>query len=446
MMRSAILSLALGAVLLALVGAPPGQAAVPLAVDMSAPQMVGRGRVGVVVTIAGLEPDLHPTIEGTATVGGQSFQGGPDRVIAARFPAAFDLPAGRVRVGGNASVAEFTPVPPLEENTPVAVEITVRQGNAVATARRTGMLLLPTIIVPGYLSDMAGKPDTGILSAFEQRGYRSQGPSPDLFWFTYPSRSLGLREASQALSNYVREVVLPTTYAARVNVIGYSLGGLLVRWNLAFDDGWDHLVNRFVMVGVPNEGTVLSYVGTWYPIAAPWARTSAARNMLPTFPFWRPAPGAPWTFPPDAQNTALIELNTHPLPEGIRAYAFYGNQQPDAEGRGTWAGVTGRLPRPGFASGAGDGVVLVASALGLPINGGAGVPGLAERLVMQRDLGPVGHLWLLESAISEIEDVLLGGKVPDQPRPSRDGVERAPTMQHAVQNDPGGRFLISGAR
>jgi hypothetical protein len=293
---------------------------------------------------------------------------------------------------------------------------------------------------------MAGKPEPAILSGFEQRGYRSQGASPDLFWFTYPSRSLPLKEASQVLSAYVRDVVLPSTYAARINVVAYSLGGLLTRWNLAFDPAWDHLVNRFVMVGVPNEGVVMAYVGGWYAIAAPWARTPAARSMLPTFPFWRPARGAPWTFPPDAHNAALVELNTHPLPEGVRTYAFYGNQQPNPDGRGTWAGVTGQLPRAGFEAGAGDGVVLVASALGLPINGGAGVPGLADRLAMQRDLGAVGHLWLLEAAVPEIEDVLLGAGAPDQPRPSRDGREHAPTVQPASQNDFGDRFVISGAR
>ncbi len=184
------------------------------------------------------------------------------------------------------------------------------------------MLLLPTIIVPGYLNDLAAKPDPAVMAALEQRGYRIQGASPGLFWFTYPSRRLGLEEAARALSTYVREVVLPKTYSARINVVAYSLGGLLARWNLAFEPGWSHLVTRFVMVGVPNEGAVLSYVDGWYPLAAPWARTPAARNLLPTFPFWRPTPGASWGFPPDGQKPALEELNTHPLPDGIRAYAF----------------------------------------------------------------------------------------------------------------------------
>ena len=139
---------------------------------------------------------------------------------------------------------------------------------------------------------------------------------------------------------------------------------------------WDHLVNRFVMVGVPNQGVVMSYVYAWYAVAG-LART-AARDLNPTFPYWQPDPGGPWRFPPDGQNPALTALNAHLLPKGIRAYAFYGNQgQLDTHDLSTWAGVTGdlqELQRAVFSFGPGDGIVLTASALGLPINGGPGIP------------------------------------------------------------------------
>src|SRR5207245_42774 len=105
--------LVLSATLAASLGVSPGRAAAPLAVTISRPQMAAPGRVGIVVTIAGLQPELRPTIEGTATVGGQSIQGPPLPAIAARIPGFIDLPAGRIRVGGDASVAEFEPVPPL---------------------------------------------------------------------------------------------------------------------------------------------------------------------------------------------------------------------------------------------------------------------------------------------------------------------------------------------
>jgi hypothetical protein len=66
--------------------------------------------------------------------------------------------------------------------------------------------------------------------------------------------------------------------------------------------------------------------------------------------------------------------------------------------------------------------VLAASALGLPINGGAGVPGLAERLVMKVDLGDVRHLSLLWAAISKIADLLVDHRTADRigPRSGND--------------------------
>lgn len=371
--------------------------------------MVAPGRVGFDVTIAGLRPELTPTIEGTATVGGRVIHGPRAPVPGARIPAAIDLRAGRIRVGGDASVVEFPPVPPIEENTPIGLDVTVRQGAEVATALQAGTLLLPTVIVPGYLNDLGGKPEAGIIATLEQRGYHATGASPDVFWFSYRSRALGVKDAAQALAAYVREVVLPKTYAVRINVVGYGLGGLLARWNLAFEPGWDHLVNRFVMVGVPNQGVAMSYVYAWYAIAG-LARTAAARDLNPTFPHWQAEPGGPWRVPPNGQNPALTALSAHLLPEGIRAYAFYGNQgQSDTHDQGTWAGVTGdlrELQRAVFSFGPGDWVVPTASALGLPINGGPGIPGLADQLLMKVDLGPVGHRSLLAAAGTKIAHVL----------------------------------------
>src|SRR5215469_14509417 len=34
----------------------------------------------------------------------------------------------------------------------------------------------------------------------------------------------------------------------------------MARWNIAFEPGWDRLVNRFLLVGVPNEGAVMRYL------------------------------------------------------------------------------------------------------------------------------------------------------------------------------------------
>ena len=155
------------------------------------------------------------------------------------------------------------------------------------------------------------------------------------------------------------------------------------------------------MVGVPNEGATGSYLYGWYPALAGVAATPAARDMLPTYPFWRPESGAPWTVPEGGRNSSLELLNTQPLPENVRIYAFYGSSARQT----TWAGLTGSLPQVVFSYGPGDGIVLEASALGLPINGGAAIPGLADRLI-KVDLGDVRHLSLLQAAIPKIADVL----------------------------------------
>jgi hypothetical protein len=131
------------------------------------------------------------------------------------------------------------------------------------------------------------------------------------------------------------------------------------------------------------------------------ARTPAAHALLPTFPFWRRTSTASWTVPTDAQNSTLAKLNATPLPEGVRTYAFYGS------GRRTGAGITGDQPDLNVAYAPGDGIVLAASALGLPINGGAGIAGLKERLAVQIDLGSVGHQNLLNMAAPKIADALL---------------------------------------
>jgi len=206
--------------------------------------------------------------------------------------------------------------------------------------------------------------------------------------------------------------VLPATHAARVNVVGYSLGGLLARWNVAYDvDGWATLVDRLMLVGVPNEGTVLAYVVAHAPSILPYAglgRRPAASAFLPTFPFWRADSTQPWTVPADAGNELLADLNARPLPPDIRLYLFYGSHDPrKAGGPQTSAGITGSLPGATLSYGEGDGVVLAASALGLPIGGNEGVTVLTEHAAARVDLGAVYHTGLLEAGATKIIAALL---------------------------------------
>ena len=327
-----------------------------------------------------------------------------------RFAMDLDLAAGVVRVGG-VPVGQFALVPLFRENLRFPVEVTVRRGLLVATARKTATILLPTVIIPGYLNE-DDRPSQEVLAVFRRHGYADAGEAQNLFWFAYPSRQVTLPEGARGLAAYVRRVVLPATYAARVNIVGYSLGGLMARWNVAYDvDGWGALVTRLVLVGVPNEGAVMTYLGSHAPSVLPFSglgRTSAARAFMPTFPFWRATPAQPWGTPPDAENAVLAGLNARTMPPDIRVYLFYGSHDPgDPAGPQTSAGITGVLPGAALSYGAGDGVVLAASAQGLPIRGGKGVPGLADRPVLRVDLGAVYHTRLLDAGADRIAGALL---------------------------------------
>ena len=326
-----------------------------------------------------------------------------------RFAMDLDLPVGVVRVGG-IRVGTFRPVSRFRENLQFPVDVTVRRGSLSATARRMATFLLPTVIVPGYMNELTER-DEEALRVFMHHGYRIAGAAPTLFWFTYPSREVGLEGGAQTLAAYVRRVVLPATYAARINVVGFSLGGLMARWNVAHDvDGWGTLVNRLVLVGVPNEGSVMAYLGEQAPFFVPFSgfgRTRTARTLTPTFPYWRTSAAEAWQTPPGAENSPLAQLNALPLPRDIRVYIFYGSHDPsDSAGPETTAGITGALPGSALSFAAGDGIVLAESAQGLPIHGGGGVPGLADRTVLRVDLGAVYHTHLLAAGADRIAEAL----------------------------------------
>jgi Lipase (class 2) len=341
-----------------------------------------------------------------------------------RFAMDLDLHAGVVRVGG-VSVGDFAPMPRLHENLRFPVDVTVQRGESSATARTVMEIPLPVVIVPGYLNEWGGA-SRDVLTAFRRHGFTTSEAGRNVFWFTYPSQQVTLPDAAAALAAYVRRVVLPATYAARVNIVGYSLGGLMARWNVAYDvDGWAALVDRLVLVGVPNEGTVMAYVAAHTPSALPFAslgRRPATPALLPTFPFWRGDVSQPWSLPADGANELLAGLNARPIPSSVHVYIFYGSHDPRrSAGPQTSAGVTGQLPAAALSYGDGDGIVLADSAQGLPIRGGAGVPALEGHEVVRVDLGAVYHTGLLEAGANQIAGALLDRFVERMDAPAAPG-------------------------
>ena len=376
-----------------------GQQAEPLTVAILNADMVGGHilRANIATSDLGAQLADPYELELDAWLGGVHVHGSlplirmPPRVP---IPVDADLSEGTVKVGV-VKVGEFPPVPRFTENVKFPVQVTLRQGVRAATAHRTVTVLLPTVVVPGYANELSGRDNT-VLAAFRGHGYRDSGNGSTLFWFGYPSHELTLEQAAHALADYVHRTVLTSAYAARVNVVGYSLGGLLARWNVQFDvDGWGTLVNRLLLVGVPNEGTVVAYLYRNVPTFVPYgylAHAPAAHAMMPTFPFWRDSSAKGWSVPADADNPVLAELNTRPMPSGVQIEVFYGSAQNTA---------TGVTDNEAPTLGPGDGIVPAASAAGLPIQGGRGVPALLAPNVIRVDLGSVEHSQLMSTAVVE---------------------------------------------
>ncbi len=326
-----------------------------------------------------------------------------------RFPMLLDLARGEVSVGG-VRIGAFAPLPPPSDNIRVEVAVTVRDRTGTATSRTAVDLLLPTVIVPGYRNESTYVPDP-ILAAMERAGYKSTGPAPTVFWAAYGSATLSVGDEAEEIGRYLRRVVRPAVYASRINVIGYSVGGLVARWALAEDAAdWRGLVNRLVLVGVPDEGIVIAYLADRMLPATPltgWAHGPLVRDLYPTFPYWRAGPGQPWSFPPGGVGITLARLHRIPLPDSIRVYVIYGDD-PRTNGTGfdTVEGITGGVRGGVLSRGPGDGLVLAASAQGLPIHGGPGDPALAHNLVCRVDVGPVYHTHLLRAAVPRIAGML----------------------------------------
>jgi hypothetical protein len=183
-------------------------------------------------------------------------------------------------------------------------------------------------------------------------------------------------------------------------------------------DGWGTLVNQLLLVGVPNEGSLFAYIYQNIPAFVPYgylAHTPAARAMMPTFPYWRGSTAESWSLPPDYVNPVLAELNRRPMPSGVDVEVFYGSAQR------TLTGVTDN-GTPTF--GPGDGIVPAASAEGLPIQGGSGVPAFLSPNVVHVDLGAVGHMQLLSNVVVDRVTASLIRRIDNSAATTATTVER----------------------
>ncbi len=77
---------------------------------------------------------------------------------------------------------------------------------------------------------------------------------------SYQSTGPDMGRKAREVAHYLRQVLLLTS-AERVDVVGHSLGGLVIREVARFEDGLDYLGN-VVTLGSPHRGTKVALLGT----------------------------------------------------------------------------------------------------------------------------------------------------------------------------------------
>lgn len=152
-------------------------------------------------------------------------------------------------------------------------------GPKLTTGVAEGAEGTPVLLTPGFSGQ-----DLVYWNLFRRRLERDGYP---VYTLTFPG--LGLQDiwtSAERLADRVDEI-LHATGAEQLNLVGHSLGGLVIRAYVQ-EMGGDENVGTCATLGTPHEGTLTSLVAILRP---------ACRQMLPGSSFLRELNGAPLDVP-----------------------------------------------------------------------------------------------------------------------------------------------------
>jgi pimeloyl-ACP methyl ester carboxylesterase len=270
-------------------------------------------------------------------------------------------------------------VPRFVDNDFPQITAKAKENGMEASDQKRVAILLPVIIVPGILSSPEAfsilKGSLVEKSAFDllSSGYLGQGYAlgtasssyPTIFTLNYDYNGDSFARAASRLRDQFASVK-SKTYADKVNLIGYSKGGLVARQYLVGNPGEGlesgaKTVARMIMAVVPNLGS----------LEAAWEKVLPGGRFLNLSPVW------PWVRENNQQyfrvappNPQLSALNAIPLPKGIDYTLLYSESDPTVATRTgirNWRRFNeGRLYEYTYEPG--DGVVPAFSILGEEID------------------------------------------------------------------------------
>jgi len=201
-----------------------------------------------------------------------------------------------------------------------------------------GVIPLPVAVIHGIFGDLAAlspemDPYPPLLAALRRSGYADTGGYRTLTFVRYPSvtaflglvdHSLQKRLFGDGVTDYAARYLAPAvqgllaeSYAARVDLVGHSMGGLLARAYVRTPANAGR-VRDVVMIGTPNLGSARTFMEVGSMANLP----ETARDLLPTYPYLYDEGQRGYLDPP-VHNLFLSALNMRPFVAGVSITCIY---------------------------------------------------------------------------------------------------------------------------
>lgn len=308
----------------------------------------------------------------------------------------------------------------LETGLHFDVTVTVTEDGGAETSQQvTADIPLPCIVLAGFGNESTPGSMVAFTTALDVAAggvYTTIGDHPTLVVHEYPSLTASLATLGKGLEKRVRSTLKGTVFG-KVDLVGYSYGGLVARSYLA--QGGAPNVRRCEFLGTPNKGTPVAYIAVGLsstgqldsyiasnPALADLAEQllspnaqQALRNMYPTYTWAtmvNPLTQQPMPVPKfllesvlGDSSTPLTALDASPPPAGVTFDAFFYTSTGTATGTVDVVDVSllqGSTIDPAqVATGSGDGVVPAHSVWMRDVTAWSAV-------ITQHDLGAGSHL------------------------------------------------------
>jgi len=232
-------------------------------------------------------------------------------------------------------VARFT------DNAVFPVTATVSENGTEDSTSTNGIVLLPTIVVPGIMHGDGGDhtyPDLesyfgnssnvignlGVGQAYQLRQFPSFGCGssepdyeayPTLYTLTYETDEAPFWQGAAALGSCVT-AVQSLTWADNVNLVAHSKGGPVARWYL--QEKSSRPVDRFIMAEPVNLGAIEA---AWIETFGDWI--FPYRDLLPVWPWERPNPRCKYMAKPPNTELEALNADTEQLPANVAYTIVY---------------------------------------------------------------------------------------------------------------------------